>query len=82
MIISLSLSLLALLRKQAEERKKQLEEIRRKKLEKRYGVSITTQSSTDLPAVEESETYVEYDHSGKVVRGTVVGRIGRWIKGR
>ena len=50
-----------------------MEELRRKKLEKRYGISMTTHSTEEVPKVEESEAYVEYDHSGKVVRGAVVG---------
>ncbi|KAK8790095.1 hypothetical protein WA588_000263, partial [Blastocystis sp. NMH] len=60
----------ALLRKQAEERKQQLEAMLRKKLETRYGVSL--QQLASVPSVEESDVYVEYDHSGKVVKGTPV----------
>ena len=59
-----------MLRKQAEERKKQLEDMRRKKLEKRYGVSFDNQ--IEVPKVEESEVYVEYDHSGKIVKGNAI----------
>ena len=45
----------------------------RKKLESRYGVSL--QQSASVPSVEESDVYVEYDHSGKVVKGTPVVRV-------
>ena len=60
--------MIALLRKQVEERKKQLEEMRKKKLEQRYGVKIA-EEATALPTVRESESYVEYDRKGNVVRG-------------
>lgn len=43
--------------------------MRRKKLEKRYGVSLDNQ--IEVPKVEESEVYVEYDHSGNIVKGNI-----------
>ena len=45
----------------------------RKKLETRYGVSL--QQPASVPSVEESDVYVEYDHSGKVVKGTPIVRV-------
>ena len=50
-----------------EERKKQLEEMRKKKLEQRYGVSLG--KSKEIPIVRENENYVEYDKKGNVVKG-------------
>ncbi|KAK8816236.1 hypothetical protein WA556_001181, partial [Blastocystis sp. ATCC 50177/Nand II] len=58
----------ALLRKQVEERKRQLEEMRRKKLEQRYGVTLEKEQKAES-GVMESERYVEYDRQGNVVRG-------------
>ena len=57
----------ALLQKQVEERKKQLEEMRKKKLEQRYGVSLG--KSKEIPIVQENENYVEYDKKGNIVKG-------------
>lgn len=51
-----------------EERKKQLEEMRRKKLEQRYGVTLEKEQKAES-GVMESERYVEYDRQGNVVRG-------------
>lgn len=45
-----------------------MEEMRKKKLEQRYGVKIA-EEATALPTVRESESYVEYDRKGNVVRG-------------
>ena len=51
-----------------EERKRQLEEMRRKKLEQRYGVTLEKEQKAES-GVMESERYVEYDRQGNVVRG-------------
>ena len=65
-----------MLRKQVEERKKQLEEMRRKKLEQRYGVNMEKEQKVES-GVMESERYVEYDRQGNVVRGLPEVRRGR-----
>ena len=57
-----------------EERKKQLEEMRRKKLEQRYGVKKEQNVES---GVMESDRYVEYDRQGNVVRGLPEVRRGR-----
>ncbi|CBK21304.2 uncharacterized protein [Blastocystis hominis] len=61
----------ALLQRQVEERKRELEEMRRKKLEMRYGINaeMMKKSEKNQPEVRDDENYVEYDRQGKVVRG-------------
>lgn len=66
---------LALLQKQVEERKKQLEEMRIKKLKARYGVDFTKKD--EAPDVITTENYVEYDRKGNVVKGMAEVREGR-----
>ena len=59
-----------------EERKRQLEEMRRKKLEQRYGVTLEKEQKAES-GVMESERYVEYDRQGTVVRGLPEVRVGK-----
>ena len=63
-----------------EERKRQLEEMRRKKLEQRYGVTLEKEQKAES-GVMESERYVEYDRQGNVVRGLPEVRIGKHYDG-
>ena len=58
-----------------EERKKQLEEMRRRKLEQRYGVKLEKEQKAESGVIE-SERYVEYDRQGNVVRGLPEVRAG------
>lgn len=68
-----------MLQKQVEERKKQLEEMRKKKLEQRYGVSLG--KNKEIPIVQENENYVEYDKKGNIVKGLPEVGLAKWSDG-
>lgn len=55
--------------RQFEQKKKQLDEMRRKHIIERYGGQEHTEPHPGMQGLEQSETYVEYTRDGQIVRG-------------